>query len=207
MPIELEDHGQDNRLEIADAAGCGALRVIFRGSGNRLQIAPGCRFDGGHIELGQDCSFSAGPDCQFSRAVFYAARGASLQIGAGCRFTWTSYFAAHEPARIELGAGCLIASDCYFSSSDMHSVIDRRSGLRLNRPGDVVLGDRVWLGDAVRVLKGVSIGHGCVIGTAAVVTRSIPDYCLAAGVPARVIRRDISWDEALLDRFAEPPTS
>ena len=52
----------------------------------------------------------------------------------------------------------------------------------------VYIGNDVWLGDRVTVLPGVRIGNGCIIGAGAVVTRDIPDYAIAVGVPARVIK-------------------
>jgi len=52
----------------------------------------------------------------------------------------------------------------------------------------ITIGDDVWLGVGVRVIDGVTIGDGCVVGAGAVVTDSIPEYSIAAGVPARVIK-------------------
>lgn len=53
---------------------------------------------------------------------------------------------------------------------------------------EVVIGDDVWIGHRVMLLPGVHIGNGCVIAAGAVVTKDIPDYSVAGGVPARVIR-------------------
>jgi lipopolysaccharide O-acetyltransferase len=47
----------------------------------------------------------------------------------------------------------------------------------------------VWLGEHVSVLPGVTIGKGCIIGANSVVAKDIPDYCIAVGCPARVIKR------------------
>lgn len=52
----------------------------------------------------------------------------------------------------------------------------------------VRVGDGSWLGIGVAVLPGVTIGRGCVVGANAVVTRDVPDYSIAVGVPARVLR-------------------
>jgi acetyltransferase-like isoleucine patch superfamily enzyme len=53
----------------------------------------------------------------------------------------------------------------------------------------VVIGDGSWLGYGAVVLPGVTIGKHCVIGANSVVTSDIPDFSVAVGVPARVIRR------------------
>ncbi|KAA6183194.1 hypothetical protein F2Q65_16415 [Thiohalocapsa marina] len=53
----------------------------------------------------------------------------------------------------------------------------------------VVIEDDCWLGLNVVVLQGVTIGRGCIIGAGAVVTRSIPPWSIAVGVPARVVGR------------------
>ena len=51
----------------------------------------------------------------------------------------------------------------------------------------IIIGDDVWIGIGARILDGVTVGSGCVIGAGAVVIRDIPDYAIAAGVPAKVI--------------------
>ncbi len=56
----------------------------------------------------------------------------------------------------------------------------------------VKVGDGAWIGARVTLLPGVTLGRWCVIGAGAVVTRDIPDYGVAVGVPARVVRY---WNE------------
>jgi acetyltransferase-like isoleucine patch superfamily enzyme len=55
--------------------------------------------------------------------------------------------------------------------------------------GPVVIEDDVWIGLNVVILQGVTLGHGCIVGAGAVVTRSIPPWSIAVGVPARVVGR------------------
>ena len=55
-------------------------------------------------------------------------------------------------------------------------------------PKPVRIGNDVWIGRRVMIMPGVTIGNGCVIGAGAVVTKDIPDYSVAVGVPAKVVK-------------------
>lgn len=61
----------------------------------------------------------------------------------------------------------------------------------MDEPLPVYIGNDVWIGRRVMILPGVHIGNGCVIGAGAVVVKDIPDYSIAVGVPAKVVKRRI----------------
>jgi len=89
-----------------------------------------------------------------------------------------------------IGRNVQVAPHCAFSPYE-HNFEDRSVAIRfqgIRSAGDIVLEDDVWLGVGVKVLEGVRIGKGAVIGAGAVVTKDIPAYAIAVGVPARVIR-------------------
>lgn len=52
----------------------------------------------------------------------------------------------------------------------------------------VTIGNDVWIGRRAIIMPGVIIGNGCIIGAGAIVTKDIPDYCVATGVPARIVK-------------------
>jgi maltose O-acetyltransferase len=62
----------------------------------------------------------------------------------------------------------------------------RDQGWEVVKP--VMIGDDVWIGDRVIILPGVSIGSGAIIGAGAVVVKSVPDWAVVVGNPARVVR-------------------
>lgn len=60
--------------------------------------------------------------------------------------------------------------------------------------GNIIIGNDVWIGFEALILAGVSIGDGAIIGSRAVVTKDVPPYTIAAGVPARPIRKRFDDD-------------
>ncbi len=89
--------------------------------------------------------------------------------------------------RIEIGADCLIASGCKFIDHD-HGSARRDTPMREQSEGaeaEIILGEDVWLGVNVVILKGVHIGRGAIVGAGAVVTQTIREFEIWGGVPAR----------------------
>lgn len=64
----------------------------------------------------------------------------------------------------------------------------KRSGYKETDQGNVKIGHDVWLGQNVIITQGVTIGNGAVIGAGAIVTKDVPDYAVAVGNPAKVIK-------------------
>ena len=68
--------------------------------------------------------------------------------------------------------------------------------------GDVIIGEGCWLGQNVCVLPNVTIGKKCIVATSSVVTRNIPDYCIAAGIPAKIIKK-YNFNTHKWEKFSE----
>ena len=88
---------------------------------------------------------------------------------------------------IIIGDGVMMANGCYVTDSDWHTLYDRTR--RSLTPTPVALEKNVWLGDGVTILKGVTVGENSVIAARSVVTRDIPKNSVAAGNPARIIKK------------------
>lgn len=67
--------------------------------------------------------------------------------------------------------------------------------------GDIIIGSDVWIGTEAMILSGVSIGHGAVIAARSVVSKDVPPYAIAAGVPAKVVR--YRFDEDTIKKLLE----
>ncbi|WP_413174004.1 acyltransferase [Anabaena azotica] len=89
---------------------------------------------------------------------------------------------------IKIGKKCLIAAHCGIYGNG-HIFADSQLAIadqEVTKKG-ITIEDDCWLGHGVTVIDGITIARGSVIGAGAVVTRNIPPYSIAVGVPARVI--------------------
>jgi len=104
-----------------------------------------------------------------------------------------SYINSHCKLRcadhITIGDDCVISHDFTAMDFDGHKL----SGA--NPKTGIKIGNCVWIGTRVTVLKGVSIGDGAVIAAGSVVNKDVPPYTLVAGVPAKVIRESVEWSK------------
>ncbi len=95
--------------------------------------------------------------------------------------------------RIEIGDGLLTGRFVLITDNghghNRAEELDTNPLLRkISSSGPVIIGRNVWIGDKATVLPNVTIGDGAVIAANAVVTKSIPPYCIAAGCPAKVVK-------------------
>lgn len=92
-----------------------------------------------------------------------------------------------DGAKIKIGKNCFIGPYCGFYTANHPLDPDKRNkGLEQALP--ITIKDNCWLGANVSVMPGITIGENCVIAAGAVVTKDVPDNCLVAGVPAKVIK-------------------
>jgi acetyltransferase-like isoleucine patch superfamily enzyme len=199
MPITIADLGKNNVIEAPDSFLSGQSGVIrFSGSNNYVKIGEKNIANGILIRLGENCRFESGDGNRLGQLSTFSIRNTSFKIGSRTGFTAKCALHAHEAFNISIGDRCLIAGETVLSVSDMHSILSIETGERLNPGGSIVLEDHVWLGAACRVLKGVRIGTGSVVGVGAIVTKDIPENSVAAGVPAQVVRSGITWMQKLV---------
>ena len=116
-------------------------------------------------------------------------KNAGLKLGSGFINAGAQIRCGHS---ITIGNNVAIGRNFYVQDSDFHTIIDS-NGERKNNTAPVVIGNHVWIGANVTILKGVHVGDGAVIGAGTVVTKDVPPYSVVAGTPNRVLMENISW--------------
>lgn len=117
-----------------------------------------------------------------------------IKFGENTEINDYVHIAAGE--NVSIGNNVLIASKVYISDINHGNYKNINQDSPLIKPNDrklstspVVINDNVWIGEGVCVMPGVTIGYGCIIGAMSTVTKSIPDYSIAVGSPAVVIKK------------------
>jgi len=87
-----------------------------------------------------------------------------------------------------IGNNVMMGPDCLLYTKNHKFDKEQRGYTGYTELSPITIGDNVWLGARCIILPGVVIGKGSTIGAGSVVTRSIPDYSVAVGNPARVIK-------------------
>jgi acetyltransferase-like isoleucine patch superfamily enzyme len=118
--------------------------------------------------------------------------GSNVFIGGGTKIVSTS--------EVLIGNHVLISFGCYVTDTDGHAldykarsddVINRINGWKdwsRVKSAPVSIGAHSWIGPNVVILKGVTIGRGVIVGAGSVVTKDLPDFSFAAGVPAQIVK-------------------
>ena len=111
---------------------------------------------------------------------------AVIVIGSECHFSNNVQIVSMSSIRI--GRYCRIGDASQIFDCDFHQLDPAHRHVGTGLIESVTIGDNVWLGSRVMILRGVNIGDNSVIGAGSVVTHSIPANSVAVGVPAKVIR-------------------
>ena len=110
-------------------------------------------------------------DCGKNIAV-----GKNVFINSGCKF--------QDQGGIVIDDGALIGHNVVLATLNHSLAVRDRQDLI---PGPIRIGKNAWIGSKVTILPGVTVGDGAVVAAGAVVTKDVPAYTVAGGVPARVL--------------------
>lgn len=153
-----------------------------------------CLIGSKHISIGQNTGFGDGlfltvwdhyQDQEFTPTV---------KVGKNCWFGLYCHITAVN--KILIGDNLLIGkwvtiTDNSHGNTDYESLIVPPTKRPIISKGPVIIGNNVWIGDKATILPGVTIGDGAVIAANTVVTKDVPPYCVCAGNPGIIVKKNL----------------
>lgn len=157
-------------------------KIIF-GSGDG-----GLAYDkssGMNLEFLENSTLIINGDCMIGyHSSIRLEENSTLEIGHN---TYISANALIRVAKkVSIGKNCAISWNLTILDSDFHNY--KVNEKEIINTKEVLIGDNVWIGNNVIILKGVHIGNNSIIAAGSVITKDVPDNCIAGGNPAKIIK-------------------
>lgn len=191
----------------------------FIREGTNIEIGAGCILKDNtwnvrntHIEIGDDCfiidnqwstmsgsRMKLGNCGSYRRGKIIIREDAQIMIGQDFSINTDCFFSANRYTQIIIGDAVLCSRNIVFRSNDGHSIFDVCTGENINsteeinRNRKIIIGNHVWIGTHSIILYNTDICDGSIIGAGSLVKGKIPNNCIAAGTPAKVIRKNVAW--------------
>jgi acetyltransferase-like isoleucine patch superfamily enzyme len=118
--------------------------------------------------------------------------GCLVYIGNNSTFGGVRIVNTGNSNHIHIGADCLFSDHIEIWASDTHPIFDEQKNI-INKEKPIVIGDKVWVGSRVIILKGVTIRSGSIIGMGTVVVKDVPEFSISVGSPNRTVKNNINW--------------
>lgn len=126
--------------------------------------------------------------------------GGEVVIGENTSFAHDLELRATPKTYIKIGNECLFSYNVSMRASDGHAIFDTQSEMCISHNNDVgiIIDDHVWIGMNVSILYNTIIGKDSIVGALSLVKTNIPNNCMYAGNPAKLIRENIKWDKSMI---------
>lgn len=132
--------------------------------------------------------------------------GRNCQVTIGSKTTCGHVRVFCDNTKFTCGKDCMFSDGIVIQGVAQHGIVNLKSRRIVNdNYSEIVLGDHIWLGRNATLTGKINIGDGSIIGIGSVVTGNIPSKVIAAGVPAKIIKKDHTWSRSLIakDSYAE----
>ena len=203
---EVKISGENNFIQgnLSKISFIGSQYFEFIGNNNRIVIKDGAHLSNCKIKFsGDDSEFIISNNCRISVNVHVNGDKGRIEIGEETTMARVLMVCQEEGSKILIGKDCMFSSDIFIRTSDSHSIIDIQSNKRINPPKDVIIDDHIWVGQSVKINKGVKINSNSIIANGSIVTGNIPSNTVVGGNPAKIIKSEVNWRRELTDDFLE----
>ena len=183
------------------------MDVIWQGGCNTIKIFSDTlpQFKNFKIECQNCCELSIGFNSSINNLhVVFKNDYSGLTIGDSFSIASGMFKLAGRNQKITIGNDCMFSSNIVLRTSDEHTIYDKNNQKVLNNSNCITIGNHVWLGSGVTVLKRSKIPDNTIVGTHSIVTKTFEEQnIILAGSPAKIIKRNVNWDRLPVHYFED----
>ena len=169
--------------------------VKIKGNNNKINIGAPNYLKFTNIRItGNNNVVILPPKCYGKLELIITTSDTTVIVGDGTGFMGTEMVLYEKGSRVIIGKDCMIAKETRIYCSDFHAIIDLASGRPFNQGKEIIIGNHVWIGEGVKILKNCHITDDVIVGTASVVTKDLSESkAVYAGNPAVCRKKYINW--------------
>ena len=171
-------------------------KIIVNGTGNTIEFGKNNHLVNSVVIIsGNNNTIRLGNENSTINCEFWIEdSNGSILFGNNNKILGRTHLAETEGRKIVLGNGCLFSTNVIFRTGDSHSILDVRTGERINHADSIIIGNRVWFGNNTTILKGAKISDDTIVATGAIVTQNFTQKnVIIAGTPAKIVKEEVKW--------------
>ena len=179
------------------------ISITVKGAGCCINILSNKLKSTSRMTMSRNAYVYIGEECKGHECSFELGKCSNLKIGkrsilSNCHISCQTF------TKLFIGEDCLFSKNEMIFSGDGHAIFIVEDGEKSNRrlnPFEeswLRIGNHVWLGYRCHILAGADIGDGCIVGAGSLVNKKLPNNCIIAGVPAKIIKKNCAWCTNLL---------
>lgn len=171
--------------------------ILYIGDDSVLEIGSKTRIDC-KLTIYDNSVFKCGERCVFENGLIWLF-DAKTVIGDSFTIENGHTMRILRKSSLEIGNDCMFSYNISIRTNDGHAIFDVNTGENINSTDEICakrnikIGNHVWIGTNSIIMYNTDIADGSIIGAMSFVKSKLPNNCAAAGVPARVIKRDVAW--------------
>lgn len=180
--------GANNYFQAGFQSVCYNNSTIYIGNGNIFDY-------GWKLSCCDDSQITIGDSCHmYIYASLCSMKKSSLFIGNRCLFQRFFNCSSSFEGNITIEDEFMASLNVSLYANDGHPIYDVKSLEQINRNKKIYISPHVWVGIKSTILSGADIGSSCIIGANSVVNKKFPNNCTIAGIPAKIIGKDVTWE-------------
>jgi acetyltransferase-like isoleucine patch superfamily enzyme len=188
-------NGNNNIIHLSKSI-VSKIDISITGNNNIINIDENSNLKNNKIRIvGNNHNLVINKNCRFINSSFwFEDKHNDIIIGNGTTCEGAHIAVTETRNKIIIGEDCMMSFGIDIRNGDSHVILNNSTGERINNAGNILIGDHVWIGAHVQILKNTNVESGSVLGIRSLISKNIPENSIAVGNPSRIVKNNIRWE-------------